>query len=492
MSGPKLMSITCDPEIIKKNRQLIQKIGKEAYYSQQIDSMNIDIENEKLWVKQYAESIDVRIEFNSDEVSNEISIIHSTTKSIISRLENTKLSKDDLEQKSEIELNKMICDVIRLLPKVKQDLIKELSKHLDKIVQIQNDIRKEEERKRLEEYKKQQKIKEDRINEYKRAEKLAGQRKDALKTRVYRDIVNEDNKNEVNKNVSVDENLSIKELVIIENISNEINSIRNMNILTKHDEKIIKIIQEELVQINKKEDYSVTAREHILNEMVMYFHILEKSIAETISDKVIKNNYREKLLYECDALKNILGVDINLNKSIEELEEIKNNLQEKVAALEEKLYVQKIITEVMEEYGYKDIKTLNLDNQNEVSKIIFDNKENKVCASVGNNAVMFQVVGIGDKEPTQEEKQQQVIQQGAFCTLYPKIKKELEKRKISITYENCAPISAESTVNISVKGYVDDNVQMVRKKIRNTGFGKSNAAQGYYERYGKKQMYLDI
>ena len=465
MSGPKLMSITCDPEIIKKNRQLIQKIGKEAYYSQQIDSMNIDIENEKLWVKQYAESIDVRIEFNSDEVSNEISIIHSTTKSIISRLENTKLSKDDLEQKSEIEL--------RLLPKVKQDLIKELSKHLDKIVQIQNDIRKEEERKRLEEYKKQQKIKEDRINEYKRAEKLAGQRKDALKTRVYRDIVNEDNKNEVNKNVSVDENLSIKELVIIENISNEINSIRNMNILTKHDEKIIKTIQEELVQINKKEDYSVTAREHILNEMVMYFHILEKSIAETISDKVIKNNYREKLLYECDALKNILGVDINLNKSIEELEEIKNNLQEKVAALEEKLYVQKIITEVMEEYGYKDIKTLNLDNQNEVSKIIFDNKENKVCASVGNNAVMFQVVGIGDKEPTQEEKQQQVIQQGAFCTLYPKIKKELEKRKISITY-------------------VDDNVQMVRKKIRNTGFGKSNAAQGYYERYGKKQMYLDI
>ena len=244
MSGPKLMSITCDPEIIKKNRQLIQKIGKEAYYSQQIDSMNIDIENEKLWVKQYAESIDVRIKFNSDEVSNEISIIHSTTKSIISKLENTKLSKDDLEQKSEIELNKMICDVIRLLPKVKQDLIKELSKHLDKIVQIQNDIRKEEERKRLEEYKKQQKIKEDRINEYKRAEKLAGQRKDALKTRVYRDIVNEDNKNEVNKNVSVDENLSIKELVIIENISNEINSIRNMNILTKHDEKIIKIIQE--------------------------------------------------------------------------------------------------------------------------------------------------------------------------------------------------------------------------------------------------------
>ena len=226
--------------------------------------------------------------------------------------------------------------------------------------------------------------------------------------------------------------------------------------------------------------------------MVMYFHILEKSIAETISDKVIKNNYREKLLYECDALKNILGVDINLNKSIEELEKIKNNLQEKVAALEEKLYVQKIITEVMEEYGYKDIKTLNLDNQNEVSKIIFDNKENKVCASVGNNAVMFQVVGIGDKEPTQEEKQQQVIQQGAFCTLYPEIKKELEKRKISITYENCAPISAESAVNISVKGYVDDNVQMVRKRIRNTGFGKSNAAQGYYERYGKKQMYLDI
>ena len=53
MSGPKLMHITNDPKVIERINNRLNTIGKQNYFSIQIQSINTDIQNEISWVKNY-------------------------------------------------------------------------------------------------------------------------------------------------------------------------------------------------------------------------------------------------------------------------------------------------------------------------------------------------------------------------------------------------------------------------------------------------------
>ena len=53
MSGPKLMLITNDPIVIDIINNRLNTIGKQNYFSIQIQSINTDIQNEISWVKNY-------------------------------------------------------------------------------------------------------------------------------------------------------------------------------------------------------------------------------------------------------------------------------------------------------------------------------------------------------------------------------------------------------------------------------------------------------
>ena len=46
MSGPKLMHITNDPKVIERINNRLNTIGKQNYFSIQIQSINTDIQNE--------------------------------------------------------------------------------------------------------------------------------------------------------------------------------------------------------------------------------------------------------------------------------------------------------------------------------------------------------------------------------------------------------------------------------------------------------------
>ena len=63
---------------------------------------------------------------------------------------------------------------------------------------------------------------------------------------------------------------------------------------------------------------------------------------------------------------------------------------------------------------------------------------------------MIQVVGIGEEQPTKEEVQKQVEQQGALCSLYPQIKEKMEENNIHIVNESCTPVSEDTVMNISI------------------------------------------
>jgi hypothetical protein len=486
MSGPKLLGITHDPEIIRKNRERLAAIGKNAYYTDHFKSMNTDIENEKYWIMNYAANLISSVDNSMEKVSSHIAQIENIKKNFVKTLESSKLDFSLIDMYDANALSGMVCDRIRLLPEIKQKFMREISDKLNVIQKVIDDIR-------AEEYRRQQKIEQDKKNEYNKAAQMAEERSRASKTKIYKSIVLYDIENSSPKKIELDEDLSLAELAIIENIAKEVNSMKDMSVITENDKNIIKIIINELEDINNKEKYSITGRKNMLEGLKMYFQMLDKNVAESISNIVEENTYRNELIAECNALCELLDIKMSFNGTdINKLEAIRTDLQNKAALLEEKIYTQDTITEVMEKYGYSSVATINLNESDKTSKIIFENNDMKVCASIGDGAMMLQVVGIGDDEPTQKEKVQQVKQQGAFCDIYPNIKKELEKRKIHVESENCAPVSEESAVNISLSKYSGKKPAVKSRNIHKTNFGKnSNTAKGFYEQYGKKYMYMD-
>ena len=74
MSGPKLMHITNDPKVIERINNRLNTIGKQNYFSIQIQSINTDIQNEISWVKNYVTETINKTVIQQDKQS--IYIIH--------------------------------------------------------------------------------------------------------------------------------------------------------------------------------------------------------------------------------------------------------------------------------------------------------------------------------------------------------------------------------------------------------------------------------
>ena len=53
MSGPKMVGITCDQEVIARNNERLKQIGKERYFKDLFADINIDIANTAKWVENY-------------------------------------------------------------------------------------------------------------------------------------------------------------------------------------------------------------------------------------------------------------------------------------------------------------------------------------------------------------------------------------------------------------------------------------------------------
>lgn len=120
---------------------------------------------------------------------------------------------------------------------------------LDKIDLIKKNLQKEE-------YEKQLKIQKEKINEYNNEESAAENRSKTIRTKIYDSIAyNDDVKNDV-KN----DNLSSEEQVLLNTIREGVSELKKMDILTHEDEKYIKMILEDLDNIDNEEKYSVSAR----------------------------------------------------------------------------------------------------------------------------------------------------------------------------------------------------------------------------------------
>ena len=166
MSGPKLMHITNDPKVIQRINNRLNTIGKENYFSSQIQSINIDIQNEMIWIKNYVNETMNNTSIQQDKVEYLHNSLIKIQNNYLIKLNSILLSNTIISEKSITELNNLIVSRIKELPRVKRELMRDI---LDKIDSIKKIIQKEE-------YEKQLKIQKEKIDEYNSQESAAENR----------------------------------------------------------------------------------------------------------------------------------------------------------------------------------------------------------------------------------------------------------------------------------------------------------------------------
>ena len=441
MSGPKLMYITNDPKVIQRINNRLNTIGKENYFSSQIQSINIDIQNEMIWIKNYVNETMNNTSIQQDKVEYLHNSLIKIQNNYLIKLNSILLSNTIISEKSITELNNLIVSRIKELPRVKRELMRDI---LDKIDSIKKIIQKEE-------YEKQLKIQKEKIDEYNSQESAAENRSRTVRTKVFASILDDA---DGEKNIE-EIDLPSEDYVLLNTIKEGVTEIREMDILTSEDKKYVKMILEDVDNINKKGKYSVSARKNILVSIITYYHILEKSIAYSLSDEILKDTKKKQMLGQYQFLCE---------------------------------YLEDTISNIMKEYGYDSVASYNIGEDNKNSRIVFSNDNINICSSVSKDAVMIQVVGIGEEQPTKEEVQKQVEQQGALCSLYPQIKEKMEENNIHIVNESCTPVSEDTVMNISISKTHSKR----KKKIYSTGFGRNaDISMGFYEQHGRKVMHID-
>ena len=477
MSGPKLMYITNDPKVIQRINNRLNTIGKENYFSSQIQSINIDIQNEMIWIKNYVNETMNNTSIQQDKVEYLHNSLIKIQNNYLIKLNSILLSNTIISEKSITELNNLIVSRIKELPRVKRELMRDI---LDKIDSIKKIIQKEE-------YEKQLKIQKEKIDEYNSQESAAENRSRTVRTMVFASILDDA---DGEKNIE-EIDLPSEDYVLLNTIKEGVTEIREMDILTSEDKKYVKMILEDVDNINKKGKYSVSARKNILVSIITYYHILEKSIAYSLSDEILKDTKKKQMLgqyqFLCEYLETEPQNNIK-NMDNDKLENIINDLTRQSSDKAYRMYVEDTISNIMKEYGYDSVASYNIGEDNKNSRIVFSNDNINICSSVSKDAVMIQVVGIGEEQPTKEEVQKQVEQQGALCSLYPQIKEKMEENNIHIVNESCTPVSEDTVMNISISKTHSKR----KKKIYSTGFGRNaDISMGFYEQHGRKVMHID-
>ena len=477
MSGPKLMYITNDPKVIQRTNNRLNTIGKENYFSSQIQSINIDIQNEMIWIKNYVNETMNNTSIQQDKVEYLHNSLIKIQNNYLIKLNSILLSNTIISEKSITELNNLIVSRIKELPRVKRELMRDI---LDKIDSIKKIIQKEE-------YEKQLKIQKEKIDEYNSQESAAENRSRTVRTKVFASILDDA---DGEKNIE-EIDLPSEDYVLLNTIKEGVTEIREMDILTSEDKKYVKMILEDVDNINKKGKYSVSARKNILVSIITYYHILEKSIAYSLSDEILKDTKKKQMLgqyqFLCEYLETEPQNNIK-NMDNDKLENIINDLTRQASDKAYRMYVEDTISNIMKEYGYDSVASYNIGEDNKNSRIVFSNDNINICSSVSKDAVMIQVVGIGEEQPTKEEVQKQVEQQGALCSLYPQIKEKMEENNIHIVNESCTPVSEDTVMNISISKTHSKR----KKKIYSTGFGRNaDISMGFYEQHGRKVMHID-
>lgn len=454
MSGPKMVGITCDPEVIARNNERLKQVGKDNYYRGVFKNINVDIENTALWVKNYGNMTLNRLPDGYGDESGMLRKVEQLKEDYASRINEKKIDTSITNVYSAQKLNQIGVEKVKDIPKWKEEFLREISVVLRK---LQEDIeefnagikqvKNENERISKESKKWLEKFDEERNNienvniKQIHIERFLGDETDIPFMQEQKEYA--------------DPELfpfTIEELALLEMLQNDLEEYSKLDYLTDKEEKLIHNLKEELQSINDMSEkaYSMKSKRAVLQQMRMEYARLDKYVSILRAAKNEEMEERGTLELEYISFCRALDIkQVNYEEfSIQELRECVDDLRSKVEKQESRIYIEESVENIMKDYGYASISSYQLHNADSVSRIIFeDRKGGKISTSFGDGMIMMNVIGEGDNPPTDAEVKEMVHQQVAFCDLYPNIREQLLKKGIHIDYETLMPVSAEQTSN---------------------------------------------
>lgn len=497
MSGPKMVGITCDPEVIARNNERLKQVGKDNYYRGVFKNINTDIENTALWVKNYGNMTLKRLPTGYGDEAGILRKVEQLKEDYADRINEKKIDMSIINGNSAQQLNEIGVQKVKDIPKWKEQFLYDISvvfKKLQEDIEEFNagikQVKKENERISKESKKWLEKFNEERDNieniniKQVHIERFLGDETSIPFMPELQDYTDPEMLP-----------FSIEELALLEMLQSDLEEYSNIDYLTARECKLIHNIKAELKSINDTSEkaYSMKSKRAILQQMRMEYAKLDKYVSMLVAAINAEMEERSTLVLEYISFCQALDVKrANYEEfSIQELRKRVEKLRNKVEKQESRIYIEESIENIMKDYGYTSISSYQLHNADSVSRIIFeDRKGEKISTSFGDGMIMMNVIGEGDKPPTDAEVKEMVRQQVAFCNLYPNIREELLKKGIHINYENLMPVSAEQTSNEhivrqknirkSTKRFSFRHVQLVSESQSERQFEDANVQRMQY------------
>ena len=454
MSGPKMVGVTCDPEVIARNNERLRQIGKDNYFRGLFGNINKDVENTVLWVKNYGNVTLNTIPIGYGDTSGILEEVNLLKEKYADDINKKKFDLGIIASLGVEELREMGVKKVQDMPKWKEKFLSEMS---DVLKRLQADI--EEFKSGIKQIKNENERAARGSREWmekieKEKEKLENVNINSIRIERYmgdeKDIPFMPEKDEYIDPETLP--FTIEELALLEMLQADMGEYSKIDYLTEKERGLLYELNQDLVCINDTSEraYSMKSKRAVLQQMRMKYARLEKYVSMLVAARNAEMEERSTLELEYISFCQALDVKrANYEEfTIEELRERVNNLRSRVEKQESRIYIEESIENIMKDYGYASISSYQLHNADSVSRIIFeDNKGEKISTSFGDGMIMMNVIGEGDNPPTDAEVKEMVRQQVAFCDLYPNIREQLQEKGIHIDYENLMPVSAEQTSN---------------------------------------------
>lgn len=498
MSGPKMVGITCDPEVIVRNHERLQQIGKENYYSGVFGNINKDITNTALWVQNYGNATLNSVPIGYGDESGILQKAKQLKEDYANRIYKEKLDSYTIKSHSARELNEIGVQKVQDIPKWKEHFLHEMSIILKK---LQEDI---------EEFNagiKQIKMENERVSKESEnwmdkieKEKETIQNVDIKKIHMERYMGDEKNIPYMPEENNIDPEtlpFTIEELALMEMLQSDLEEYSKLDYLSDRENKLICKLHLDLESINDSSEkaYSMKSKRAILQQMRMEYVRLDKYVSMLLATKNVEMEERNTLELEYISFCQALDVKCaNYEEfSLLELRKRVEDLRSKVEKQESRIYIEESIEDIMKDYGYASISSYQLHNADSVSRIIFEDKKGgKISTSFGDGMIMMNVIGEGDNPPTDAEVKEMVRQQVAFCDLYPNIRDQLLKKGIHINYENLMPVSAEQTSNEHIVRQTNIRKSTKRFSFRHVQLVSESQSERQFEDVNVQHMqYVD-
>ena len=497
MSGPKMVGVTCDPEVIARNNERLRQIGKDNYYTDLFEGINKDIENTALWIQNYGNVTLNTVPIGYGDASGVLQEVRLLKEKYADNVNKKKFDLGIIASHSVEQLRKMGVQKVEDIPKWKEEFLSEIS---DVLKRLQADI--EEFNAGIKQIKKENERAARGSREWmekieKEKEKLENVNINSVRIERYmgnvKDIPFMPEKDEYIDPETLP--FTIEELALLEMLQADMREYSKIDYLTEKETGLLYELKQDLICINDTSEraYSMKSKRAVLQQMRMKYARLEKYVSMLVAARNAEMEERTTLELEYISFCQALDVKrANYEEfTIQELRERVNNLRSRVEKQESRIYIEESIENIMKDYGYASISSYQLHNADSVSRIIFEgNKGEKISTSFGDGMIMMNVIGEGDNPPTDAEVKEMVRQQVAFCDLYPNIREQLQEKGIHIDYENLMPVSAEQTSNEhivrqknirkSTKRFSFRHVQLVSESQSERQFDDANVQRLQY------------